>query len=273
MNTKFTSAPLPFQGQKRMFIKEFAHVVKETFPDASVFVDLFGGSGLLSRTAKDTLPHTKVIYNDYDHYTDRLAHISQTNALLARIRRIVEGEVRGQKLPEPVKQAICRYLHQRERSGDFVDTLTLSASLLFSGRFARTLDELCGQGMYHTVVQRDYSAEGYLNGLDITHQDYRQVYRQYRDTPGVVFIADPPYLSTDKQSYKGYWGISECLDVLRSLGDRFIYFTSTKSEIVELAAWMDRTVGWSPFRNAQVMTRRIAVNGTCGYTDVMIFRG
>ena len=40
------SAPLPFVGQKRMFAKEFIKVLDQ-FPDDTVFVDLFGGSGLL----------------------------------------------------------------------------------------------------------------------------------------------------------------------------------------------------------------------------------
>lgn len=40
------SAPLPFVGQKRMFAKEFIKVL-DLFPDDTVFVDLFGGSGLL----------------------------------------------------------------------------------------------------------------------------------------------------------------------------------------------------------------------------------
>lgn len=38
------SAPLPFVGQKRMFAKEFIKVLGQ-FPDDTVFVDLFGGSG------------------------------------------------------------------------------------------------------------------------------------------------------------------------------------------------------------------------------------
>lgn len=39
------SAPLPFVGQKRMFAKEFIKVLDQ-FPDDTVFVDLFGGSGV-----------------------------------------------------------------------------------------------------------------------------------------------------------------------------------------------------------------------------------
>ena len=43
----YLSAPLPFVGQKRMFAHEFIKVLKQ-FPDDATFVDLFGGSGLLS---------------------------------------------------------------------------------------------------------------------------------------------------------------------------------------------------------------------------------
>lgn len=51
MNTEYLSAPLPFVGQKRMFAQKFKEVLKE-YPDNSVFVDLFGGSGLLSHITK-----------------------------------------------------------------------------------------------------------------------------------------------------------------------------------------------------------------------------
>lgn len=41
----YSQAPLPFVGQKRMFASEFRKVLKR-FSDRTVFVDLFGGSGL-----------------------------------------------------------------------------------------------------------------------------------------------------------------------------------------------------------------------------------
>ena len=47
MRKMYLSAPLPFVGQKRMFAKEFMKVL-EQYPDGTLFVDLFGGSGLLS---------------------------------------------------------------------------------------------------------------------------------------------------------------------------------------------------------------------------------
>lgn len=51
MNKEYLSAPLPFVGQKRMFARKFKEVLKE-FPDDAIYIDLFGGSGLLSHIKK-----------------------------------------------------------------------------------------------------------------------------------------------------------------------------------------------------------------------------
>ena len=88
MKKQYLSAPLPFQGQKRMFAKEFIKVLKH-YPDNAVFVDLFGGSGLLSHITKCQKPDAAVVYNDFDNYRLRLGNISRTNALLDMIRPIV----------------------------------------------------------------------------------------------------------------------------------------------------------------------------------------
>lgn len=82
MKKQYLSAPLPFQGQKRMFAKEYIKVLQQ-FPDSTTFVDLFGGSGLLSHIAKFQKPNSTVVYNDFDGYRLRLEHIPQTNALLS----------------------------------------------------------------------------------------------------------------------------------------------------------------------------------------------
>lgn len=84
----YNSAPLPFMGQKRRFVGEFKNALKQ-FPDATVFVDLFGGSGLLSHIAKQERPDARVIYNDYDDFHLRLENIPRTNALLAEDRKSV----------------------------------------------------------------------------------------------------------------------------------------------------------------------------------------
>ena len=67
----YNSAPLPFMGQKRRFVKDFKKVLKSTSCITTI-VDLFGGSGLLSHVAKSVLPQVRVIYNDYDGYSERI---------------------------------------------------------------------------------------------------------------------------------------------------------------------------------------------------------
>ncbi len=61
MNKNYSQSPLPFQGQKRRFVKHFKDSLRN-YNDKYVFVDLFGGSGLLSHTVKTVFPNAKVVY-------------------------------------------------------------------------------------------------------------------------------------------------------------------------------------------------------------------
>lgn len=59
----FKQAPVSFIGQKRIFLKFFTQVLNENIKDEGAgwtILDAFGGSGLLSRRAKDTLPLARV---------------------------------------------------------------------------------------------------------------------------------------------------------------------------------------------------------------------
>ena len=84
----FTTAPLPFMGQKRKFLKQFKPALQNYSPTAT-YVDLFGGSGLLSHTVKSIYPGAKVVYNDFDNYQERLANIDRTNQLITDLRVIL----------------------------------------------------------------------------------------------------------------------------------------------------------------------------------------
>ena len=252
MRKQYLSAPLPFQGQKRMFAKEYIKVLQQ-FPDGTTFVDLFGGSGLLSHIAKCQKPHSTVVYNDFDGYRHRLEALPVTNALLAELREIVDvprhkpilGEAK-----ERVLSCVRKYLHDY----GYIDYITLSSSIMFSMKYATEFEDLEKETLYNNIRTTDYEpCLDYLDGLTITSCDYREVFEQYKDVPGVVFLVDPPYLSTDSKTYKMYWKLSDYLDVLTVLaGHRFIYFTSNKSSIVELCDWMgkNKTIG-NPFENCQ----------------------
>ena len=110
MIKRFSSSPLPFRGSKRYYVRRFREVLAQT-QDIDTVVDLFGGSGLLSRVAKDTLPNCRVIYNDFDHYDTRLANAVNTNALLRSIAPLL-ANTRQQESPRRDENkdtgAVCR---------------------------------------------------------------------------------------------------------------------------------------------------------------------
>ena len=91
---------------------------------------------------------------------------------------------------------------RREESTGFVDYLTISSSLLFSGKYARNIGELGKLNFYNNIRLSDYSCEGYLDGLEVVCCDYRELTDKYRDSPDVVFLIDPPYMATDISTYR-----------------------------------------------------------------------
>ena len=127
MRKMYLSAPLPFMGQKRMFAKEFIKVLAQ-FPDGTVFVDLFGGSGLLSHITKCVRPDAAVVYNDFDNYRQRLANIPATNAPLSDLRRIVAGVPRKKRITGEAREKVLARLEREEREHGYVDYITLSSS-------------------------------------------------------------------------------------------------------------------------------------------------
>ena len=268
----YLSAPLPFMGQKRMFVKEFRHVLKE-FPDDAVYVDLFGGSGLLAHVTKQEKPAARVIYNDFDNYQQRLENVGRTNALLAELRAMLRNYPRGKLLPKELHERIIQRLEAEEAAG-FVDYITLSSSLLFSMKYVVSLDALRKESFYNNVKLSDYVCDGYLDGLEVVSMDYRELVAQYQGVPNVVYLVDPPYLSTEVGTYRMCWRLSDYLDVLTILhGKSYVYFTSNKSDILELCQWIGQNhwIG-NPFEGATRTEMRRTMNYQTAYTDIMLHK-
>lgn len=273
MRKQYLSAPLPFQGQKRMFAKEYIKVLQQ-FPDGTTFVDLFGGSGLLSHIAKCQKPHSKVVYNDFDGYRLRLEHIPQTNELLARLRGVVSVPHHKAILGKE-RELVLSLVREHEHLYGYVDYITLSSSLMFSMKYATEFSDFEKETLYNNIKTTDYpSCRDYLNGLTITSCDYKEVFEKYKDIPGVVFLVDPPYLSTDVGTYKMYWRLADYLDVLTVLTEQsFVFFTSNKSSILELCDWIGRNkhIG-NPFEECTKVEFNARMNYNSTYTDMMLYR-
>lgn len=273
MKKHYLSAPLPFVGQKRMFAREFIKVL-EQYPDNTIFVDLFGGSGLLSHITKCQKPDAIVIYNDFDNYRFRLENIPHTNALLADLRNIVQGVPKHGCIKGEMRDRVFTRLEQEEREHGYIDFITVSSALMFSMKYKLSIPEMKKEALYNNIRQSDYPpASDYLEGITVVSCDYKVLFERYKDTPGVVFLVDPPYLSTDVGTYNMYWKLADYLDVLTVLsGHSFVYFTSNKSSIIELCEWLgqNRTLG-NPFAECRKVEFNATMNYNATYTDMMLY--
>jgi hypothetical protein len=142
-------------------------------------------------------------------------------------------------------------------------------------KYATCYKQLAKQTLYNKVRLLDYSAAGYLDGLEVVRTDYRELCRQYRGAAGALFIADPPYLSTDTSTYRSnkYWTLRDYLDVLTMLaGLKFVYFTSDKSQLVELCEWLRSNGGamCNLFNGAAARAVKAHTGNVSAYTDIML---
>lgn len=274
----YKAAPLPFQGQKRNFIPAFNKVMEEfiTKNRINTVVDLFGGSGLLSHTVKRMHPSVRVIYNDYDNFHVRLEAIHITNQLLNDIRTNLGEIPKGQRLEPSMKYLILSLIRSAEKKQQPVDYITLSSSLLFSGQFAKNLHELEKETFYNNVKKADYLVDGYLDGLVVVKMDYLDLFNTFKNEQGVLFLVDPPYLSTDTSTYNSdkYWKLKDYLNVLNVLSTgKYIYFTSNKSSIMELCDWFSSNYKLdNPFSKAKVNELNVTINRAAKYTDMLLYK-
>ena len=273
MKYNYVQAPLPFQGQKRRFLKPFKEALKE-FPSDAIYVDLFGGSGLLSHTIKQLFPDAKVIYNDFDGYSHRLENVDKTNELLADIREIcAKAPNRKERLTDELKSEIIGRIGKEE---GFVDWVTISSSLLFSMNYATSFEQLKNEKFYNKVRLSEYKTEGYLEGVNRVKKDYRDLFAEYRSHYNVVFLVDPPYLSTDCSTYSrpDYWKLADYLNVLKTIEDQsYFYFTSNKSQIIELCDWMELNGhARNPFDGSTTVKVNTSLTYNASYEDIMIYK-
>ena len=125
----YCKPPLPFNGNKYMWRDIFKDVFKQVKGDY-IFIDLFGGSGLLSNWIHYYKPHSKVIYNDYDNFKSRLDKIPQTNTIFAYLRKYLKNHPYATKINEEDSKHIIEYITQYK---DY-DEITINSALTFNGR-------------------------------------------------------------------------------------------------------------------------------------------
>lgn len=271
MSRIYKSAPLPFMGQKRYFVRAFSEMLGMVEGKVDTVVDLFGGSGLLSHTAKAVLPGCRVVYNDYDGYTQRLANIAKTNEILMLIKERLNGVQPNARLSDEQRADVLAIVERYAVTG-YVDIMTIGRSVLFSGKWVKTLDELRKHTMYNRVKPGGYDCSGYLDGLEVVHMDYRELFELHKDNIRALFVLDPPYLTTEVGQYENYWRLTDYLDVLKlTNGTKYIYFTSDNSQIMELCDWLISEYGEAaPLYGAIRQVRTNTLNYQAKFNDMMM---
>lgn len=205
----------------------------------------------------------------------RLENIPLTNALLSKLRLILADWPKDKRITGEVREEVLRCVREADKEG-YVDYVTVSSSLLFSMNYVTDFEAFSATTFYNVVKQHDYDATDYLKGVERVHMDYKELFELYKNCQNVIFLVDPPYLNTKTSTYKsdGYWKLSDYLDVLQVLvSNKYIYFTSNKSSIIELCEWIgNRTVTANPFFGAETRTVNVTMNYNSTYTDIMLFK-
>ena len=241
----FKKPPLPFVGNKTKYVK---YINKSLIPylkndivnDNTLFVDVFGGSGIISHVLAFNFPNNKIIYNDYDNYTQYLRrdNLIKLNKILHYLRNIFDNIVddkitseqnEREHIFDKIKHHINKFFPNWENT--YIKHW-LDAQISFHG---------LGENnsiLYNRVKKNDYDINIYnkyiLPNMKIIHKDYNIVFKQFDSLNNVIFILDPPYIDTYNMAYKGKFAFSDTMLVLNfAFNHKSIYFESTNFKIMK----------------------------------------
>ena len=245
---EYSKPPLPFEGNKKLWRKNYKEILKE-YNDVEIFVDLFGGSGILSNWTKNIYKDAIVIYNDFDNYRERLNNIQTTNDLLNDLRNVLKDVPPRKYIDDDKTQQIKDLFEQYKNNNKFIDLKTLKGQIHYTKRInvdTTDIDKFFKDKLYNNINKNNIElCEDYLTGINIVSMDWRKLYNYCKETfkdYKICFILDPPYLYTDKSQYNcRYWKLNdsiELLDILKRYP--FIFFNSSKSGFKELVDILNR---------------------------------
>lgn len=275
-NIKYNAPPLPFKGNKRGWIKKIREII-ETYPDDYTFLDLFGGSGLIAHNIKQIKPNSRVIFNDYEDYVgNRILKIKQTNQVLNEVKNYLHSNkiVKNQKLNSEQKKEVVNILDFYNKKFRGLDVYTFSSCLNFAGQQNPAYDKLLKTTFFNKMIKRDYSATGYLSGVEIVNDCYKNVLNMNLDFNKVLIIADPPYLNTDNTAYNFYeqFKLKDFLDLIRLFSYKNImFFSCEKSQTIDLLKFYAQS-NKQAYKNLEIMQtfeRTASVNHNVQYADFL----
>lgn len=251
------SAPLPFLGQKRNWINCLPDLLHgnlfesnfSPFINKGIFVDLFGGSGLLSYNIKQLCPKAEVIYNDFDGFSDYLndEHLSILKEIGKPIAKILdkyhkEQREKNTRFDEQDELFIKKLIQEfKNKYGDKIYLRAIYAPILFSAGLTDSIERMeKSRFWYKDRGNVTYKFEkkifcNYVKDLTVyKHTDFKLLLDKYKDNENAILIADPPYLNTASGTYKSGFEIENYNYLLENLRPPFIGFSSNKNDFVKI---------------------------------------
>ena len=244
---RYNQPPLPFMGNKRNMLKHIKAVLETMQEDGqidreTIFIDCFGGSGLISHNIKQWYPSNRVIWNDYDNYQERLNHLDTTEQLRQEIEKITNDTDTPykDKLHTHTKEKILTLLQDKAQSGAFIDYTTISTYLLFSGNYVTNYQELAKYTFYNGIASKPLNNKGYLAGVERTQADFIDLLESYKDITNKCLILDPPYLQTQKGNYNDSFQLAQFFNLIERVQKPYIFFGSHRSDIMPCFAYLSK---------------------------------
>lgn len=239
LKTIYKRPPLPFRGNKTKWIKDLIkYFVKnhDKFEDF-VFIDVFGGSGIISSLLAKLYPNNKVIYNDYDNYTSLLkpSSINKLNELKNKIHEIMSKYEYKTSINDDdslkIKRLLKHYYPNYENNNKLKNIF--AAWLIFDGVNFNPSDKY-----YNIIRTSDYEIPNdYLpDNVIIEHLEYKDLINKYKSILNKsLLILDPPYLGTSKEFYNKEWDLKDTYNVLKlCIKYKCLLFEANSSNVIRL---------------------------------------
>ncbi|PIT53873.1 DNA adenine methylase [Snodgrassella alvi] len=271
----FKQAPLPFIGQKRNFLRHFMKVLDENIEgqgESWTIIDVFGGSGLLAHHAKQLKPNARVIYNDFENYAHRLAHIEDIN----RLRRLLSDLLKDVPIKGRIDKKTRNLVIEVIRNFDgYIDLNSLQTWLLFSGATLENLNQLYKEAaLYNRVRKNDYPlAASYLDGIEVVSKSFDALLPEHVNNKNTLLVLDPPYLFSEQKAYRKAeeFRFISFIRLMTLIRPPFILFSNKHSEIIEYLDYMTEQKN-ERFKGYDFVSINAHVNTGHRYEDYLIFK-
>lgn len=240
--------PLPFLGNKRSALRHLYDEFKNIELDEDlIIVDAFGGSGLLSNFFKQLFPKNRVIYNDFDGYTERLKKYEATENfyynLVDKLNKIKKLEIINrykQKLTEEQVKILVEEIEKADE--EKIDKKTIISKFKIRGivtdRELRDTDSY-----YYTTKSFTPYKKECLKGVEVVRKDGIDLINEYKDKKA-LFLLDPPYTHTTTVTYKDELSLYDFIllyeDLLKN-NSKFILFYAENSSMYDIVKYFNKS--------------------------------